>query len=185
MIRTSLGSCANLRSGCHAKLQPHGGDAIYIQIKDFDETRTLNNNKVPEVKLESNLYKHILKKGDILFAAKGTNNFAVIYHGSKYPALASTSFIVIDAYGIDTYFLEWYLNRDKSLGIFKNIAKGSGIPSIPVGYLQGFQIPIPPNETIEKILKIVELSEIKIKKQTRLNELNYQNIQNHISSIID
>ena len=38
---------------------------------------------------------HILRQGDVLFAAKGTKNFAALYESKYHTAVASTSFFVI------------------------------------------------------------------------------------------
>jgi hypothetical protein len=55
----------------------------------------------------------MLKDGDVLFAAKGTKNFAAVFENHNEPSVASTSFFVIrptDKKVLPQY-LAWFLNN--------------------------------------------------------------------------
>src|SRR5690606_2374521 len=89
----------------------------------------------PDLNLDSVSPKHILKAGDVVYAAKGSKNFAAIYEAKSPPAVASTSFFVIRLVatpprGVMPEFLVWFLNHPRSQKIIKGGAIGSSIVSI-------------------------------------------------------
>lgn len=93
-MQTKLSHIVSIQTGLFAKTMVDG-DIAYLQSKDFDDNDLLKDTLEPELKAEKIAEKHLLKPGDVLFAAKGTRNFAAIYENKNMPAVASTSFFVI------------------------------------------------------------------------------------------
>ncbi len=93
-MKTLIKDITNIQTGLFAK--PSGmGELVYLQSKHFDEYGQLHAVLHPDLLADSISEKHLLKDGDVLFAAKGTKNFATVYEKHNLPAVASTSFFVI------------------------------------------------------------------------------------------
>lgn len=93
-MKTALKHITNIQTGVFAK-PIKDGEIVYLQAKHFNENGQLIGLLHPDLLAESISGKHLLQPGDILFAAKGTKNFAAWYESKNLPAVASTSFFVI------------------------------------------------------------------------------------------
>src|SRR5688572_21954039 len=96
VLKTLLENIAKLQSGLYAQTDVQA-DTLYLQGVHFDEFGQFNDDVKPQLKLDSKTERHLLQDGDILFAAKGLNNFAVVYteFEIKGKAVASSSFIIV------------------------------------------------------------------------------------------
>lgn len=176
---------AKIRSGVFGKNQANP-NLFYIQGNDFDNERKWANNLKPSLILEGNLSKHILYENDILFIAKGREFFAVVYDGRYKPAVASGTFLILQAnhHQIDPSFLAWYLNHPKTNELLKQLSMGSSIPMISKSTLEEIEIKVPPLEVQHKILYISSLQErqnsligkLQSLKNNHINELLYKNV---------
>ena len=93
ILKTLIKNITTIQTGLFAK--PSGsGDLVYLQSKHFDEFGQLQTVLHPDLKAESISEKHLLKEGDVLFAAKGNKNFATVFENHNEAAVASTSFFV-------------------------------------------------------------------------------------------
>lgn len=149
---------AIIQSGLFAKAEA-AGEIVYLQSKHFDENGNLRTHLYPELKADHGVTKHLLKAGDVLFAAKGTKNFAAIYEIHNEPAVASTSFFVIRLINrkILPEFLVWFLNQSSTQKLLKEQAIGTSIVSISKGVLEELKISIPDIKTQKAILSITHL----------------------------
>ena len=77
-MRVALKHIAFIQTGVFAKPAKEG-QIVYLQSKHFDENGILKSSLYPDLKAESISEKHLLQNGDIIFAAKGTKNFAALY----------------------------------------------------------------------------------------------------------
>ncbi len=123
----------------------------------------------------------MLKKGDVLFAAKGSKNFAAWYEDDKMPAVASTSFFVIRLIDNNVLpgYLTWFLNHPDTQTLLKGQAIGSSIASISKAVLSELEVPIPSIQKQELILMIFNLRnrERNLKQQIEnLREIEIQNL---------
>lgn len=106
--------------------------------------------------------KHVLNNGDILFAAKGIKNIAVVYNSNIGKAVASSSFFVIKLKSqikqiLLPEFLAWVINHPEKQKILKAGAKGSALPSITIGTIQNLSLFIPDLKKQKIILNINKL----------------------------
>jgi len=124
-LKKKLKEIASIRSGVFLKPRA-SGQILYLQAKDFDEDGVLSNEVFPTLESFEVSEKHLLKKGEVLFSAKGYKNFAAVYDNSEFPAVASTSFLVISLSVdyIEPRFLAWWLNSPVVQEFLKGIAKG-------------------------------------------------------------
>jgi restriction endonuclease S subunit len=175
-----------MKSGVFAKGDTNP-DVYYIQSTDFDSDKKWVENLNPVLRAAPKLDKHILDKGDILFAAKGREFFAVVYDGAYAPAVASTTFLVLQvkAKYIVPEYVAWFLNHAKSQTLLWNLARGTAISSITISTLEQLEIPIPTLSKQNSILEFSNLQKQETKlqqqimnlKQEYLNELTYKSIQ--------
>lgn len=174
-MKKKLKDIANIQTGVFAKTVKDG-EIVYLQAKHFDESGQLCADLHPDLKRGDVAGRHLLERGDILFAAKGTKNFAACYEGME-PAVASTTFFVIrinDGNILPTY-LTWFLNQSNTQQILKASAIGTSIVSISKGVLEFIEVPIPDLNTQKLILKIADKrkEEIELKQKIELLREHY------------
>lgn len=178
-MRTVLQYIATVRTGLFAKTFGFG-EIVYLQSKHFDENGQLHSVLHPDLMTEDVSEKHLLKEGDVLFAAKGTKNFAVVFENHNEPAVASTSFFVIRLSDkrVLPQFLAWFLNNPTTQVLLKGQAIGTSIPSISKQVLENLEITIPSVETQRTILQITKLrakekvlkQQIEVLREKKINQ---------------
>lgn len=182
-MKPKLKEISNIQTGVFAKPNTDG-DVVYLQARHFDEHGKLIIDLHPDLnKIDINP-KHLLLPGDILYAAKGTKNFATLYEAKNIPAVASTSFFVIRienvVKNILPAYLVWFINHPDTQALIKNQAMGSSIASISKGVLEELGIPIPALETQKIILKIASLRERELALKAQIESLKEKQIQHLI-----
>lgn len=179
-MKTILKHITSIQTGVFAK-PIQKGEIVYLQAKHFNENGELTETLYPGLSADNKLDKHLLKKGDILFAAKGTKNFAACYENEEMPAVASTSFFVIKLNDKNVLpgYLTWFLNHPNTQTLLKGYARGTSIASISKIVLSELEIPIPSIQKQELILRIYKLrnKERNLKQQIEnLREIEIQNL---------
>lgn len=162
------------------------GDIVYLQAKHFDENGKLRSSLHPDIKADYITEKHLLRTGDILFAAKGTKNFAAVFENYNEPAVASTSFFVIRLTQkiILPHFMVWFLNHPSTQKLLKGQAIGTSIVSISKAVLEELEIPIPDIKTQKAILQIAKLRNEEINLKQEIEMLREKQIQQQIINVI-
>ncbi|MBI1267684.1 MAG: hypothetical protein GC193_09680 [Cryomorphaceae bacterium] len=177
-MKTLVKDIAHIQTGIFAK--PAGiGELVYLQSRHFDEYGRLISVLHPDLMAEGISEKHLLIDGDVLFAAKGNKNFAVVYDDHNPAAVASTSFFVLRPTGqmVLSKYLSWFLNSPFAQILLKSQAIGTSIPSISKQTLENLEMSVPSIEIQQSILNISELrdKEKRIKLQIeKLRELQLQ-----------
>ena len=154
-LKTTLEHIASIQTGVFAKPAANG-EIVYLQARYFDESGRLISLLHPDLKADDVNAKHILKPGDVLFAAKGTKNFAAVIQDNHLPSVASTSFFVIrlkDKKVLPEY-LAWFMNSSGTQQYLKSTALGSSIASISKGVLEKLEVLVPDIQTQHSILTI-------------------------------
>ena len=134
--------------------------------------------------------KHLLRNGDVLFAAKGTKNFAALYNSENGLAVASTSFFVIRLTDpihekLLPEFLVWFINNPPSLKLLKDQAIGTSIVSISKSVLSELEISIPTVAIQKAILKIAELRSKERKIKSKIENLKKKQVQTAILNALN
>ncbi len=176
---------ATIQTGLFAKPVSKAG-ALYLQTKHFNKSLTVNSFIHPSISMNGVAEKHILKQGDILFAAKGNRNFAACFNVLEYPSVASTSFFVIrlhDKNVLPEYF-EWFLNQLEVMSFLKGKAKGTAIASISKTTISDLEISIPSIHKQKLILKIQHLRSREKKLAEKKDVLRKKIIQQQIMNAI-
>lgn len=184
-MKTFIKNITEIRTGLFAK--PMGrGDVLYLQAKHFDDYGQLQATLFPDLFAVDIPEKHLLKPGDVLFAAKGTRNFAAVYESYNRPAVASTSFFVIRIKdkNILPEYLAWFLNNHSIQTILKEQAIGTSIASISKTVLEGLEINVPSPKTQNKILQITKLRNRERILKQKIDSLWEKQIQQQIINAI-
>lgn len=180
----TLNSISSIRTGVY--LQPLvKGDARYLQIKDFNSRGEFTGGPVAEIQMETKLERHLLKQGDILFAAKGSKNFAAVISELAKPSVASSAFFVIrQSSGYLPEFLAWFINHPRTQNELKVEAKGSAMHSISIKALEALEVSLPDKKTQELIVMIDKLRSREKELSNELDEIKDSLIDTKIFSKI-
>ncbi len=184
-MKTALKHITSIQTGVFAK-PIQKGEIVYLQAKHFDENGELAEILYPDLEADSKIQKHLLKKGDVLFAAKGTKNFAAWYENEATPAVASTSFFVIRLHDTNILpgYLTWFLNHPSTQALLKGQARGSSIASISKAVLSELEIPIPNIQKQELILRIFKLRNKEKNLKQQIENLREKEIQHLLINAI-
>ena len=181
-----LKNLANIQTGLFAK--PDGiGELVYLQPKHFDEYGQLHTVLHSELMAKGISEKHLLKEGDVLFAAKGTKNFAAVFENHNEPSVASTSFFVIRPTDNNLLpkYLAWVLNSQKTQTLLKSQAIGTSIPSISKQVLENLELTVPIIDIQKAILQISRLRRQEKILQQQIEILRERQIQQIILNTIN
>lgn len=184
-MKKILKDIATIQTGIFAKTDSKG-DIVYLQAKHFSETGMLHTTLHPDLKADNITDKHLLRTGDVLFAAKGTKNFAAVYEEHNPPCVASTSFFVIRVYdsAVLPHYLVWFLNSPGTQRKLKGQAKGSSIASISKSVLEDLEISIPVLQKQQAVLQISNLRNTEKKLHQQIQSLREKLIQQQIINAI-
>ena len=188
-METQLQYIATIQTGVFAKPVLHG-KVVYLQAKHFDENGQLLDLIIPDLSYSNQIIKHILIDGDVLFAAKGSKNFATQYQNKNGMCVASSTFLVIrlkDDFKntqIMPEYLCWYINQPKTQEQLKAKARGSSIQSISKMDLLELDISIPSVEKQRIIAKVDTLQKTEHSIIKKLQQLKEQYIQHRLFSAI-
>ena len=187
-MKTTLKHIATIQTGIFGKTESKG-DIVYLQAKHFNENGQLHSILHPDLKADNITEKHLLKHGDVLFAAKGTKNFAAWYESKNQPSVASTSFFVIRVQEnfsnkILPEFVVWLINHPTSQKFLKGKAIGSSIVSISKSVLEELEIFIPDLQTQKAVLNITQLRNTEKSLQKKIESLREKQIQQLIINAI-
>lgn len=180
-----LGEFVKIRTGVFAKPIPDGSIS-YLHAKHFDESGNLISFPVPELEDDRLVAKHLLRSGDVLFAAKGARNFATVYTG-KIAAVASTTFFVLrcDKSKLLPEYLAWKLNDPSTLNLLQTSAIGSSLVSISKTSLEETEIKIPSLKQQKLVIEIDRLSKIENALRLKVAELRHDLTRQQLADAVN
>lgn len=144
------------------------GDCWVIQMKDISSEHLSISGKPNSISLDEVNTNQLLQYGDILFMAKGNNNFA-IRHDSYHPAVAVSLFFIIrpDQNIVDPEFLTWYLNSPTAQAYFHENRLGASVGNIRKETLEMLEVELPSMDRQKQISKLNSLirQEVELTRQ--------------------
>jgi len=154
------------------KLPERKGSTTYaVQLKDVSQAG-VNWQSCIETEITGKAAPKFLEPNDILFIARGNNNFAVLVDevATQQKTVASPHFylIKVDTKKVEPEFLTWILNQQHSQRYFQRESEGSLAKSIRRNVLEKTVIVLP---SIEKQQQIVRLVTTISKEQDTLQKL--------------
>ncbi len=158
------------------------GDVSFVQMRDVVDGASVEWAGVPRVALPGKRPVSWLGDGDILFAARGTNNYALALRNTPARAVCSPHFFVLrasDKARIDPCFLAWQINQRPAQEYFRQSATGSHIPNIRRSVLEGLEIAVP---SVSKQRMIADLWNASLEEKRQLSAL-LANRQQQLDSV--
>ncbi|EAA7634061.1 restriction endonuclease subunit S [Enterobacter hormaechei] len=153
-----LGQIAGIRSGhtLRGAITPDPeGDVHLLQIKDLDQDWQFNHKALPTVVWEQRIAPPFLEQGEIVVAARGNRNLAVVYRG-QVPVVPTSQFLIVSLKRkeseIAPEYVCWLLNHPTIQQWFHR--SGTNIQLITKSALLDVIIPVP---SLEIQLKVIEL----------------------------
>ena len=180
-MKIRLSNITQFQSGIYEKPDINA-DTLYLQAVHFTRSGTFDERVVPQLKLNNKLEKHILEDGDLLFAAKGLNNFAAVYRTRIGKAVASSSFIILKIKEekkqlIQPDYLAWFITHHKQIKLMHQQQLGTTIPSISMKQLAKLEIDIPSIDVQKKIVEVHQLREKEKELSNSIEEWKDKQIQ--------
>lgn len=139
------------------KIPESPGSGIYaVQMKDVSVSQGINWAGCIETEPMGRSAAW-LEQGDILVAARGNHNYAVLVADAPPAAVAAPHFFVVRAKGhaLLPEFLVWLLNQRQCQRYFDQNAEGSVTKSIRRSVLEATPIAIPPLERQQVVMRLV------------------------------
>lgn len=160
-----------------------GGGTRVVQMKDTSIESGVSWSGVVETELAGKKQPVWLMQGDILFAARGSNNYAVLISESEPRAVAAPQFYIlrIKSNSLLPEFLAWQLNQKPLQNYFERSAEGSRTKSVKRSVLADTCITLPP---LEKQQQILALHKTILHEKSLYSELikNGERLMNSIAS---
>lgn len=143
------------------------GETLVVQMKDLDGPRITWNSvfKCTPKRVKEARY---LKKGDIVFVARGKHNTATLIKDLHLSAICSPHFFIIrtsEQMGCIPGFLHWYLNQQATQQYFERNSQGSNVQSLSRQILEATPIP---DVSIEKQKTLAALAKATYQHQSAL-----------------
>lgn len=173
MSKTLLSKVSKIDSGKSFRQRIEddpNGTCLVIQMKDISNELLTISGSPQSIIIDEINPNQLLKRGDILFMAKGNNNFAVMYDSDK-PAVAVSLFFVIKPKrkDVDPEFLTWYLNSPAAQAYFHERRLGASVGNIIKEELENLEIELP---ELDRQIQISKLNKLfKHEKQFTLEYL--------------
>lgn len=136
--------------------QENGGIHV-LQMKDLDDDYTcLTGHSLTKTNIDNVSERYFLKRGDVLFVAKGTNNFAVTYNLGLPKAIAVSAFFILrfDINTILPEYIAWYINQRPVQLYLKENTAGTYIGNINKATLENIVVPLPDIDVQKTIVDI-------------------------------
>ncbi len=155
-MKTPLGNVSEIQVGYQSReaIRAHpNGSYWLIQARDFDKQHQVQWSNLIQFTPSGNTSKYELKPGDVLFLAKGQENFACLVNQSRPNTLAANTFYILRARpgSILPDYLAWWLNQTSAQEWIRLNRSGSSLPFLSVSALSRIEVPIPGIEIQRKI----------------------------------
>ncbi len=139
------------------KIPEHrNGGVSVIQMKNVSMEEGIKPNAVMKTTLSTKREPDFLCSGDILFVARGSQHYAVLYNGQFDKAVASPHFFVIRVKSPNAIpeFIAWQLNQHTAQKYFEKASEGSVAKSIRRLSLEQTPISLPPIQRQQLLLRL-------------------------------
>jgi hypothetical protein len=150
----------------------NNGSHFLLQARDVDSRRhTYRTDTLIRFNPVLSRRDWLLKKGDVLFMARGARNYSVLLQDIPDTVLAAACFFIVRVSNekVLPNYLCWYLNQASVQNYLSRYSgKGVHMPVIRRSVLENVDIPIP---LLETQTKIVELDSLLQEEKSLLNKL--------------
>jgi restriction endonuclease S subunit len=147
-------------------LEDKEASTYVVQIRDIDNDGYIHWRQLIRTNITGRKSPDWLKKGDVLFAARGARNAAAFVGDIDKPTVCAPHYFLIQVTdkSVLPEFIAWQLNQENAQRYFANSAEGSAQMNIRRAVLEATPLVIP---SIEKQKAIVGFDN-KVKQEKRL-----------------
>lgn len=172
-MKTKLTKIANIQLGYsfRSKIQKDiTGNIQIIQMKDLTNDYRVNLEDLDKTELYDYKDYHQIKKGDIIFKARGNDTTACFLDDDVNDVILAAPLIRIriESNNILPEYIFWYLNQKPAQAFFNSRTKGTAQKMINKQSIEELEIEIP---SIDQQKKIVNISQLAEKEQKLLEKL--------------
>lgn len=154
-----------------ANLVPYSNEFDYSSYEKFishEEYKKLTKKNKPE-------------KGDILISKCGTiGRTQIVRVDYEFSIFVGLMLVKVNRDKISPEYLEYFLNQPQIVKDLEILSEGASRPTLTIGALKRYQIPLPPIEVQKQIIKQIEMKQQSIRNAQK----SIQELQNDISTII-
>ena len=155
-MKAFLGDVSEIQVGYQSRegIRAHpDGSHFLLQARDFNNLHQVDWSNLTRFTPASSMTKSEIQPGDVLFLAKGQDNFACPVNRVTNHVLAANSFYILrpDQATILPDYLAWWLNQAPAQEFIQLNRSGSSLPFLSVSALSRLEVPIPDFEMQRKI----------------------------------
>ena len=165
-MKASLGDISEIQVGYQSRegIRAHSnGSHFLLQARDFDNFHQVDWSNLTRFTPSGSTTKSEIRQGDVLFLAKGQDNFAYPVVSEVNHILAANSFYILrsNQATILPEYLAWWLNQSPAQEYIQLNRSGSSLPFLSVSALSRLEIP---TTSVEMQRKIGELELLRKKE---------------------
>jgi len=155
-MKAFLGDISEIQVGYQSREGIHAhpdGSHFLLQARDFNNVHQVDWSNLTRFTPAGSTTKSEIQPGDVLFLAKGQENFACPINCVTNHVLAANSLYILrpDRATILPEYLAWWLNQKPAQEYIQLNRSGSSLPFLSVSALSRLEVPIPPIEVQRKI----------------------------------
>ena len=161
-MKRRLRSIADIRLGYQFRGRVEddpAGTHRLIQIRDFDEAKTLDASNLARVMPKRDPEPTLARPGDVLFLSRGHHLWATTLEAPPTGAIISGYFLIVRPTegGVLSGYLAWYLNQAPFQRALREFVRGSHMPLVSLRDFRELTVQVPPVATQEAIVALDEL----------------------------
>jgi hypothetical protein len=184
-----LSECAELSLGYSFRGRIEGspeGPILLIQMRDLTDAQEVDTSKAIRSEDRGFGSAHILRSGDLIFRARGTNNTAAFVVDLQERAALASPLIRIRAKddNIEPRYLQWFINLPASQAYLAPGSQGSLVRMISIEHLARLPVVLPSLDVQRHVVEVAELCTREAAILRRLAELSETRGRLAISELI-
>lgn len=157
-----LGDLAEVRSGYSFRSrveEDSGGDLLVFQIRSLVERGTVQAEDGMRIYFPEVSPNLLLRRGDVLFAARGMRNVAAVIDFDPDRAIASGQLLWmrLKSEAIGPAYLAWWLNQRPAEQFFDKNKRGTRMPIITRRALLELPVAVPSHEWQRRFVELDQL----------------------------
>lgn len=154
-VKMRLLELADIFSGIYAKSGP-AGEVACLQVKDL--LMSSPETTATRIEYTPKMASYILRKGDLLFAGKGTTYLCQVFNFDMLAVPSTTLYSIrLRSNIVSPEYLCWYMNHPTIVATIKAAQAGSSTPLIHKPTLEKLEIIVPDKKTQQLIVNLSNL----------------------------
>lgn len=181
-MKKKLRDIATIRMGQSLREAPESaesGKCRLLRMRDVAEDGSIEWDSLMRVDLDIiTKEERFLRKGDIVFKAKGFSMYAVVIDRDESNVLATAPFVIIRAASeVLPEFLAWQINQRRVQQQLARRTLGAALPFVSTSVLASLKIALPEIDVQRKIAMLDKLAKREKQLSERLSEKRSQLIK--------